>query len=72
MAILRPREIREMSPDERMKRLEELRAELIRLRTMSARGMLENPGRVREIRKAIARILTIKREEELREKGGRG
>jgi large subunit ribosomal protein L29 len=30
-------------------------------------GVPENPGRVKEIRKAIARILTVEREEELRE-----
>ena len=63
MAILRPREIRKMSREERRKRLEELRAELMRLRVQAARGTLENPSRIREIRRAIARILTIEREE---------
>ncbi|MEM0023253.1 MAG: 50S ribosomal protein L29 [Thermofilaceae archaeon] len=59
-----------MSREERLKRLEELRAELIRLRTQSARGTLDNPARIREIRKAIARILTIENEE-ARKKGSR-
>ncbi len=66
MPILKPEEIRKMSKEERRLKLEELRAELIRLRAQAARGTLENPARVREIRKAIARILTIEREEELR------
>ncbi|RLE96919.1 MAG: 50S ribosomal protein L29 [Thermoprotei archaeon] len=66
MAILRPNEIRKMSREERRRRLEELRAELMRLRAQAARGTLENPARIREIRRAIARILTIEREEELR------
>ena len=66
MAILRPDEIRKMSREERRRRLEELRAELMRLRAQAARGTLENPARIREIRRAIARILTIEREEELR------
>ncbi len=70
MALLRPKEIREMSHEERMEKLRELRAELSRLRVQAHRGSLENPGRIREIRKAIARILTIEREEQL--KSGRG
>ncbi|KYH39810.1 MAG: 50S ribosomal protein L29 [Candidatus Bathyarchaeota archaeon B26-1] len=64
MPILRMREIREMSRDEREKRLAELKAELVRLRTMiKAGGTIENPSRIREIRKTIARILTVNNEE---------
>lgn len=51
-----------MNGEERKRRLEELRAELMRLRAQAARGTLENPARIKEIRKAIARILTIERE----------
>ena len=55
-----------MSPEERRKKLNELRAELMRLRAMvKAGGAIENPARIRELRRAIARILTIQREEEL-------
>ena len=64
-------EIRKMSKEERLKLLEELRRELINLRYKSASGTLENPGRLRELRRNIARILTIMREEELKEKAGR-
>ncbi|MEM4699793.1 MAG: 50S ribosomal protein L29 [Candidatus Nezhaarchaeales archaeon] len=72
MAILRVKELRKMSPEERARKLDELYAELRRLRAKSAAGgALENPGRLREIRKTIARILTIQREEELKG-GGRG
>ncbi|HDJ04908.1 50S ribosomal protein L29 [Candidatus Bathyarchaeota archaeon] len=64
MPILRMREIRAMSRDEREKRLAELKAELVRLRTMiKAGGTIENPSRIREIRKTIARILTVNNEE---------
>ncbi len=71
MAILRPNEIRRMSPEERRKRLEELRAELSRLRALAlSRGQLDNPSRIRELRKTIARILTIEREEELKRRHG--
>ncbi len=64
MPILKPDEIRRMSPEERRRKLQELRAELMRLRAIiAARGPLDNPMKIREIRKAIARILTIEREE---------
>ena len=60
MPILRVKEIRGMSHDDRLKRLGELRTELIRLKTMvKAGGSLDNPARVHELRKTIARILTI-------------
>ena len=64
MPIQRMREIREMKPEEKEKRLEELRAELSRLRTMvRAGGAIENPMRLRELRRTIARILTAMGEE---------
>jgi large subunit ribosomal protein L29 len=63
MAILRMKEISGMSSEDRAKKLVELRAELSRLRTMiSAGGAVENPTRVRELRKTIARILTVEHE----------
>ncbi len=66
MAILRMVQIREMSPEERDRRLDEMKTELSKLRTMiSAGGSVENPGRVKELRKTIARLKTVMREEEL-------
>lgn len=63
MPVIRVKEIRDMSSDDRIKRLGELQTELVRLRTMiRAGGAVENPARVRELRKAIARILTIEAE----------
>ena len=70
MPILRPSEIRKMSPEERVKKLRELRAELMKLRAVvKAGGSVENPARIRELRRAIARLLTIMHEEELRGSG---
>jgi large subunit ribosomal protein L29 len=64
MAILRMKEIRSMSREERKRRLNELRAELAKLRTMvKAGGAVEKPARIREIRRTIARILTVNNEE---------
>lgn len=63
MPILRVKEIRDMSGEDRKKRLSELQTELVRLKTMiKAGGSIENPGRVRLLRKTIARILTIENE----------
>ena len=64
MAILRVKEIRQMSSEERKKRLSEFKAELVRLKTMiKAGGSIDNPMRIRELRRTIARIKTIEREE---------
>ncbi len=66
MPILRIKEIRNLSHEDRTKRLEDMRTELMRLRTMiRAGGTVEDPARVRQLRKAIARILTIAHEEKL-------
>ena len=66
MPILRLKEIREMSSEERTKKLSELRAELARLRTMvRAGGAVENPTRIMQLRRTIAQILTIENENKL-------
>ncbi len=63
MAILRIKEIRAMSSEERLKKIEELKVELMRLKTMSkAGGAIENPSKIREIKKTIARLLTVENE----------
>lgn len=62
--VLKASEIRRMSSEERMAKLRELYAELMRLRAQQASGVpLDKPGRIRTIRKAIARILTVMNEE---------
>jgi large subunit ribosomal protein L29 len=66
VAILRLKEIRGMSAEDRDKKISELRAELARLKTMvRAGGAVENPARIRELRKTIAKILTIEKENKL-------
>jgi len=69
--LLRTNDIRKMSPEERLRKLQELREELAKLRLKAAVGTLENPGQIRAIRKSIARILTVMREEELAKQRGR-
>lgn len=60
------REIREMSKEEQKKKLKELEIELLKLRTLvRSGGAVKNPGRIREIKRDIARfkmVLCEKRE----------
>jgi len=64
MPILRMDEIRDMDTEGKQERLQELRTELIKIKTMiRAGGSVENPGRVKALRKTIARILTVMNEE---------
>ena len=66
MPILRLKEIRGMSAEDRDKKVSELRTELARLKTMDrAGGAVENPARIRELRKAIATLLTVENEDKL-------
>ncbi|KXB06637.1 50S ribosomal protein L29, partial [candidate division MSBL1 archaeon SCGC-AAA382K21] len=51
-------------------RLAELRSELAREKAVAAVGSLESPGRVGELRRTIARILTIIEEVKKERKGG--
>lgn len=60
MAILRTSDIRKMSADERIDEIKKLNDELVRERALtSAGGAPENPGRIGEIKRTIARIKTI-------------
>ena len=64
MAILHTEEIRDMTPAERESELGELETELLNAKAVQAAGGApENPGRVGELRRTIARIKTIRREE---------
>lgn len=65
MAIIRNEEIRAMSLEEMAEKVKEFKADLARARaTAAAGGSLENPARMRVLRRAIARILTIMREKQ--------
>ena len=64
MTILYPEDIRDMTAQEREDELEQLRTELLNDRAVQAAGGApDNPGRIKELRKAIARIETIRKEE---------
>jgi large subunit ribosomal protein L29 len=60
MALLKAQEVRMMSADDRQRRLVELRGQLMNERGIAAMGgSPPSPGKIRQIRTAIARILTI-------------
>lgn len=66
MPFLRLQEMREMSNEKRMEKLIELRTELRKLTSMTkSGGSVDNPSRIKELRKAIARILTVQSEKEI-------
>ena len=58
-------QLRALDEDELVTRLKEAKEELFNLRFQSATGQLENHGRLRAVKKDIARIYTIMREREL-------
>jgi ribosomal protein L29 len=66
MARLTAKDIRKLTSTERQKKLDELYNEKSRIRIESATGGgTENPYKIRAVKKAISRILTIQHQEEL-------
>ncbi|WP_295722753.1 50S ribosomal protein L29 [uncultured Methanobrevibacter sp.] len=65
MAILRSKEIWEMENEEIQEKLLELKSELAKnVSKSAASGVVENPGNIRELKRTIARVLTIMNEKE--------
>jgi large subunit ribosomal protein L29 len=58
-------DLRASSEEELDDKLAEAKIELFNLRFQAATGQLESHGRLRAVRKEIARIYTVKREREL-------
>ncbi|WP_373897455.1 50S ribosomal protein L29 [Haloimpatiens sp. FM7315] len=59
-------ELRQSTPQELNAKIGDLKAELFNLRFQLATGQLENPMRIRQVKKSIAQIKTILREDELK------
>lgn len=62
---MKAKDIRDMSASELEQKLAGLKDELFNLRFQLATGQLENPMRIKEVKKTIARVKTIQREQEL-------
>ena len=58
-------EIKALSAEQRAKKLSELKEELFNLRFQQAINQLENPMRIKAVKKDIARIMTVERAIEL-------
>jgi large subunit ribosomal protein L29 len=59
MAKTKAKDIRELSADELNLRLRDLRQESLNLRLQQSTGQLENPARIRQVRREAAQVLTI-------------
>ncbi len=64
MPHVKAKAMREMSADEIRTRIGELREELFNLRFRNAMKQLDNPLKIREGRREMARLLTVLREKE--------
>ncbi|MCD5405293.1 MAG: 50S ribosomal protein L29 [Desulfotomaculum sp.] len=62
---MKAKKLRELTTEELNKKLDEAKDELFKLRFRLATGQLDNPMKIKEVRRRIARIKTIIREREL-------
>ena len=60
------KELRQSNPQDLQVKMSDLKAELFNLRFQLATGQLENPMRIKQVKKSIAQIKTILRQEEIR------
>lgn len=67
MKLMKANELRQLSAQELGNKLSELKSELFNLRFRLATGQLDNPMGIKAVRKDIARVKTIIREEEIKE-----
>ncbi len=63
--VMKATELRELSDDELRGRLRELQEELFNLRFQLATGQIENVGRIRTVRRDIARLKTVQQQRAL-------
>jgi len=62
--VLNAKEIREFTPEERREKLNELKSELMHEKGVAAMGgSPPSPGKIRQLRMTIAKILTVMQEE---------
>jgi ribosomal protein L29 len=59
---VKAKEVREMTPDELNAKLKELKNELFRLRFQHAINQLDNPHVIADVKKDIARVMTVLQE----------
>ncbi|HNS45429.1 MAG TPA: 50S ribosomal protein L29 [Alphaproteobacteria bacterium] len=62
-------EIRDMTSEERTAKVEDLRKELLEIRVRSKAGNVANPLKARQIRRDIARLLTVENQVKMPDRG---
>ena len=62
---MKNKEIRNLTTEEIQKKIVESKEELLKLRFKQATGNLENPARIHELRKFVARLKTVLKEREI-------
>ena len=65
MKLMTNQEIRKLTDEEIIAKIDEAKEELFNLKFSQATGSLEKPSRINELRKGIARAMTILKEREL-------
>jgi large subunit ribosomal protein L29 len=70
MAILKIKQVREMKPEDLNTRLKELKLELLKeMGNVKMGRPIKNPGKIKELRRTIARILTVQQQRKLQSEG---
>jgi len=70
--MTRARQLRELNDEELARRLVEVREELFSLRFQLAMGKQDNSSRIGQVKREVARVLTLQHEREVAANGGAG
>ena len=62
---MRPKELRDLTVEELQEKHRQYKEELFNLRFQNAIGQLTNTSRIRDVRRTIARVLTVLQEKEI-------
>lgn len=65
--LVKAKKMAELTDEELLKKVKDYKSELFNLRFQLATGQLDNPSRIREVKKNIARAKTIIRQRELKQ-----
>ena len=69
MAILKIKQVRELKPEDILKKISELKLELVKeLGSVKMGRPVKNPGRIRELKRTVARLETVRNEIKLKPK----
>jgi large subunit ribosomal protein L29 len=67
---MKARELRDLTPEELLKKKKDLKEEMFNLRFQHSTGQLDNTARVKMVRKDVAKLETVLREKALNKQAG--